>query len=68
MCPCSFSSSRVHISDSLRKPALARSVENQRLLDVSDLVEASPPDERSVMTYVAEFFHAFSKMSAFSLS
>jgi hypothetical protein len=35
----------------------------QRLLDVSDLCDARPPDERSVMTYVASFFHAFSSMS-----
>ncbi|KAL7414425.1 calponin homology domain-containing protein [Mrakia frigida] len=33
-----------------------------RLLDVSDLCDARPPDERSVMTYVASFFHAFSSM------
>ena len=34
----------------------------QQLLDVEDLCDARPPDERSVMTYVAGFFHAFSSM------
>ncbi|ORX34112.1 calponin homology domain-containing protein [Kockovaella imperatae] len=31
-----------------------------RLLEVKDLCEVDVPDERSVMTYVAEFFHKFS--------
>ncbi|KAF8685723.1 Ca2+ insensitive EF hand [Rhizoctonia solani] len=33
-----------------------------QLLDVEDLCDANPPDERSVMTYIASFFHAFSSM------
>ncbi|KAF8321970.1 calponin homology domain-containing protein [Cantharellus anzutake] len=33
-----------------------------QLLEVEDLCDARPPDERSVMTYVAGFFHAFSSM------
>ncbi|TFK73645.1 actinin-like protein [Pluteus cervinus] len=33
-----------------------------RLLEVEDLCDVSRPDERSVMTYVASFFHAFSTM------
>lgn len=33
-----------------------------RLLDVEDLCDAQKPDERSVMTYIASFFHAFSSM------
>ncbi|KAI5117448.1 hypothetical protein M0805_005825 [Coniferiporia weirii] len=33
-----------------------------QLLDVEDLCDSSKPDERSVMTYVASFFHAFSSM------
>ncbi|CAO3635664.1 unnamed protein product [Cunninghamella blakesleeana] len=31
-----------------------------KLLDVEDVCDISKPDERSVMTYVAEYFHAFS--------
>ena len=33
----------------------------QQLLEVEDLCD-SKPDERSVMTYIASFFHAFSSM------
>ncbi|QRV77667.1 Calponin homology (CH) domain [Ceratobasidium sp. AG-Ba] len=33
-----------------------------QLLDVEDLCDAKPPDERSVMTYIASYFHAFSSM------
>ncbi|KAF4577056.1 alpha-actinin family protein [Pleurotus pulmonarius] len=31
-----------------------------QLLEVEDLCDSSHPDERSVMTYIASFFHAFS--------
>lgn len=31
-------------------------------MDVEDLCDISKPDERSVMTYVAEYFHAFSAL------
>ncbi|ORY28583.1 calponin homology domain-containing protein [Naematelia encephala] len=31
-----------------------------RLLEVKDICDVDTPDERSVMTYVAEFFHKFS--------
>ncbi|KAI0081627.1 actin cross-linking [Panus rudis PR-1116 ss-1] len=33
-----------------------------QLLEVSDLCDVPRPDERSVMTYIASFFHAFSSM------
>jgi hypothetical protein len=31
-------------------------------LDVEDVCDIQKPDERSVMTYVAEYFHAFSAL------
>ncbi|KAI9286306.1 calponin homology domain-containing protein [Umbelopsis sp. AD052] len=33
-----------------------------KLLDVEDVCDIQKPDERSVMTYVAEYFHAFSAL------
>ncbi|EIM86004.1 uncharacterized protein STEHIDRAFT_98331 [Stereum hirsutum FP-91666 SS1] len=33
-----------------------------QLLEVADLCDSHRPDERSVMTYIASFFHAFSSM------
>ncbi|KAG6903161.1 hypothetical protein C0995_004709 [Termitomyces sp. Mi166 len=35
---------------------------DKQLLEVEDLCDSNHPDERSVMTYVASFFHAFSSM------
>eukprot|EP01095_Lingulamoeba_sp_RSL-Kostka_P016996 TRINITY_DN85_c0_g1_i2.p1 TRINITY_DN85_c0_g1~~TRINITY_DN85_c0_g1_i2.p1 ORF type:complete len:1520 (-),score=772.40 TRINITY_DN85_c0_g1_i2:137-4696(-) len=31
-----------------------------RLLDIEDIVDVPKPDERSVMTYIAQFYHVFS--------
>ncbi|KZT09244.1 actinin-like protein [Laetiporus sulphureus 93-53] len=33
-----------------------------QLLEVADLCDTAHPDERSVMTYIASYFHAFSSM------
>ncbi|KAI1319616.1 hypothetical protein EDD11_003609 [Mortierella claussenii] len=33
-----------------------------KLLDVEDVCDIAKPDERSVMTYVAQYFHAFSEL------
>ncbi|CAG8603446.1 9780_t:CDS:10, partial [Paraglomus occultum] len=33
-----------------------------KLLDVEDVCDIQKPDERSVMTYVAQYFHAFSEL------
>ncbi|KAL1405125.1 alpha-actinin [Vanrija albida] len=52
-------------SDNRGNTALAfkvaeESLDIPRLLEVSDICDVEVPDERSVMTYVAEFFHKFS--------
>ena len=36
-----------------------------QLLEVEDLCDSAHPDERSVMTYIASFFHAFSTMGKY---
>lgn len=40
----------------------------QQLLDVEDVCGAKKPDERSVMTYIAQYFHAFSSSGESNLS
>ncbi|KAH9442593.1 hypothetical protein Pst134EA_031814 [Puccinia striiformis f. sp. tritici] len=40
----------------------ANSLGIPQLLEISDLCDATKPDERSVMTYIAQYFHAFSSM------
>ncbi|CAO3610478.1 unnamed protein product [Cunninghamella echinulata] len=54
-------------SDRHHNTALAFDIAEQhlgipKLLDVEDVCDISKPDERSVMTYVAEYFHAFSAL------
>eukprot|EP00727_Mastigamoeba_balamuthi_P000781 m51a1_g1070 putative alpha actinin (1100) ;mRNA; r:849859-853784 len=39
-----------------------------RLLDVEDLVDTARPDERSVMTYISEWFHYFASQSQFDVA
>eukprot|EP00835_Amoeboradix_gromovi_P001569 NODE_74_length_23402_cov_1.166974.p2 type:complete len:556 gc:universal NODE_74_length_23402_cov_1.166974:6025-4358(-) len=39
-----------------------------RLLDPEDIIDLAKPDEKSVMTYVAQYFHAFSVMDKVEVS
>ncbi|KAI7903198.1 calponin homology domain-containing protein [Cokeromyces recurvatus] len=43
----------------------AKKLNIPQLLDVEDVCDISKPDEKSVMTYVAEYFHAFSAHDEF---
>ena len=49
-------------------PQIKVSSDEQRLLEVKDLCDVEVPDERSVMTYVAEFFHKFSSEGSWQLT
>lgn len=40
----------------------------QQLLEVEDLCDSDRPDERSVMIYIASYFHAFSTMGQLTYS
>ncbi|KAJ7816124.1 actinin-like protein [Mycena leptocephala] len=48
--------------DKLAFKVAAEHLNIPQLLEVEDLCDSSRPDERSVMTYIASFFHAFSSM------
>lgn len=39
-----------------------KSIGIPRLIEVEDVCDVDRPDERSIMTYVAEYFHAFSTL------
>ena len=51
-----------HANTRLAFDVAAQHLNIPRLLDVEDLCDIAKPDERSVMTYVAEYFHAFSAL------
>jgi len=51
-----------HENTRLAFQVAAESLGIPQLLEVADLCDTARPDERSVMTYIASFFHAFSSM------
>ncbi|CAA7270705.1 unnamed protein product [Cyclocybe aegerita] len=58
---CSITISSTRHSPTRRRLA-AEHLNIPQLLEVEDLCDSAHPDERSVMTYIASFFHAFSTM------
>lgn len=57
--------SKLNKADRAQNLALAFDVAEKhlnipKLLDVEDIIDVAKPDERSIMTYVAQYFHAFS--------
>ncbi|KAF9055561.1 calponin homology domain-containing protein [Panaeolus papilionaceus] len=51
-----------HENTRLAFTVAAESLNIPPILEVEDLCDSTHPDERSVMTYIASFFHAFSTM------
>ncbi|PPQ75187.1 hypothetical protein CVT24_010127 [Panaeolus cyanescens] len=51
-----------HDNTRLAFTVAAESLNIPPILEVEDLCDSAHPDERSVMTYIASFFHAFSTM------
>ncbi|KAG6878508.1 hypothetical protein C0993_005438 [Termitomyces sp. T159_Od127] len=51
-----------HGNTTLAFTIAAKHLNIPQLLEVEDLCDSNHPDERSVMTYIASFFHAFSSM------
>jgi len=51
-----------HANTTLAFQIAAEHLRIPQLLEVEDLCDSNHPDERSVMTYIASFFHAFSSM------
>ncbi|KAF9188664.1 hypothetical protein BGZ51_000403 [Haplosporangium sp. Z 767] len=51
-----------HYNTQLAFDIAAEHLSIPKLLDVEDVCDIAKPDERSVMTYVAQYFHAFSEL------
>ncbi|KAG9295436.1 hypothetical protein G9A89_013465 [Geosiphon pyriformis] len=51
-----------HRNTALAFDVAQKHLEIPKLLDVEDVCDISKPDERSIMTYVAQYFHAFSAL------
>lgn len=51
-----------HYNTQLAFDIAAEHLDIPKLLDVEDVCNVAKPDERSIMTYVAQYFHAFSEL------
>ncbi|CAG8529409.1 10321_t:CDS:10 [Funneliformis mosseae] len=60
--PYSEVNSDRHTNTSLAFDVAATHLDIPKLLDVEDVCDIQKPDERSIMTYVAAYFHAFSHL------
>ena len=58
----SLDKSQRHENTALAFDLAEKHVGIAKLLDVEDLCDTMKPDERSVMTYVAQYFHAFASL------